>query len=278
MKGKHDRQGHQGEAASDSQRSGPPAVHNTAHSHQPDAGDAANQSRDDEASAKDRQFRKVNMVLTLIFTGVLALCTAIYVWFAGGQWQAMDASLKEIRINREMEYRAYVGAKGAVFQPIPGNPAYATVTLVSINTGRTPVRSGTTIKRKLELRNEPPPDDTVLTEAGPHSKIAYLPNIEYTTYIGALQTGVADILKAQQTLAAQGAPVPQPAAKSSPSPQGVAPSLTPPEPYSFGTGYYLYGIIDYKDIFDRPHWTKFCFYIAPRTSAFALCPTFNDSN
>jgi hypothetical protein len=206
--------------------------------------------------------------LIVIFTGVIAIATIVYSYFGYGQWTSMDKALTETQKNRELEYRAYISAKGALFQPRKDNPAWADIILITGNTGRTPVRDAK-MKRVLEHRDAPPPEETIINEAThPGSKILYVPLIDYTTSCGAVTTRVADILAN-----------PQSTPSIQPTPMPNVPSLTPPEILRFGDGWYLYGIIEYKDIFDKPHWTKFCFYLAaPGGSIFAQCPTFNDAN
>lgn len=279
MKSKHNREQQQETAGSESNRPSAPSADSETEHHRPHSRNAKRESENNEDDAQNRQFRKINMILMLVFTGALVLVNIIYAYFAGGQWTAMGDSLKETRINRELEYRAYVGAKGAVFKQRTDNPAFADVIMVSVNTGRTPVLNGAKITHLVEPRNEPPPDDTIMKDTGQTgSKIAYIPQIEYTTFMGVVPTGVADILIARAQAAANVAPAPEPTPKGSPTPATITPSLNLPEAPKFGVGYYLYGTIDYKDIFEKPHRTRFCFFIAPKTSAFSLCPTFNDSN
>src|SRR6267143_108660 len=122
MGSKQSREGEQRGAPADSDHSGAPAVNDAAQHEQPHAKRATTERQKDEDSPKDQQFRKVNMILMLVFTGALVLVNIVYAYFAGGQWQAMDDSLKEIRQNRELEYRAYIGARGASFTVRPDNP------------------------------------------------------------------------------------------------------------------------------------------------------------
>jgi len=223
----------------------------------------------------------VPSILSLMILSAIIVQAVIYHW----QWRSMQASIEETQKNRELEYRAYVGAKGALYVPRSDNPAYGNVILVSVNTGRTGVRE-LKIRKALEPRDSSPPDTTEVKDdgSGLTSKIAYLPNIEYRSYMGVIETQLADILRAQQTLAAQGistAPAPTPQKKSANEPmgnQGPVASLSVPPMPEFGKGYYLYGVIEYKDIFSKLHSTRFCFFIPPKSSEFLACPTFNDAN
>jgi hypothetical protein len=191
------------------------------------------------------------------------------------QWQAMQDSIAETQKTRELEYRAYVGAKGAVFVTRKDNPAWGDVVLVSVNTGRTPGREGK-LRPVLEHRDAPPPDDTVINQpAHAGSKIVFTPSIDFQTSAGQIPTQLADILVNQAVAPVSKPSTVQPVAKPLPAP--IA-SLNPPKGIEFGEGHYLYGIIDYVDIFDKPHSTKFCFFIAPGSSTFIQCPTFNSAN
>lgn len=215
---------------------------------------------------------KIQNWLMVIFTGLILFVTAVYSVFSYGQWDSMDRSIGEAQKSRELEYRAYVGAKGAVFTQRADNPAWGDVNLIILNSGRTPIREGK-MRRVFERRDAPPPENTLINEEiNPGSKIVFIPQIEYSHRVGAIPTGLADVLVRSNVPSPQKRPIEVPA----PSP--ILPSLTPPEMPDFGPGWYVYGIIDYKDIFDKWHITRFCFYIAPKTASFVQCPTFNDAN
>ena len=44
------------------------------------------------------------------------------------------------------------------------------------------------------------------------------------------------------------------------------------------TIYYIYGKIDYTDVFGRPHTTKFCSYVRQDLQSLVMCPTYNDAD
>jgi hypothetical protein len=278
MKDKHDRQHHQSDTASDSERHVASGAARESRGKEPNTPNATSAGHGDKDETKERQFRKRITILSIVFSGLLLVATTVYAWFAGGQWQAMDASLKEIRQNRELEYRAYIGAKGAVFQQRPDNAAWGFVVLTSVNTGRTQPKGGAYIKREVRWLNEPPKDDAAVSDVSAGSKLPYMPNIEYNTIMGQIPSHVADILaeNAKATSPSAG-PVKQPGPTPSPTPTVIA-SLIPTEAPQFGPGWYLWGYIKYFDIFDKEHTTKFCFYNRPGTTGFAICPSFNDSN
>ena len=90
MKGKHDSQQQQRGASGESHSSVAPSVDHEAQRQEPHSGNATSESESNKSDSKDRQFRKINMVLMLVFTGALVLVNIIYAYFAGGQWTAMD--------------------------------------------------------------------------------------------------------------------------------------------------------------------------------------------
>jgi hypothetical protein len=247
--------------------------------HQPERG--ANESEQDVENSPvvgtlDRVrdwLEKWGRLFQIAFAALVIIVTCIYTWYASRQWEAMQSGIKETQQNRELEYRAYVGVRGVAFQPRADNPAWGNVILVSINTGRTPGLEGK-IRQIVEKRDTPVPENTVINEPEhPGSKIVYFPSIEMQTNMGMITTNVADIIMAS--------PI-NPNAKAKPSvipiQPTVIPNLIPPIMPSSTVGYYVYGIIEYRDIFNKAHQTKFCFIGAPGTNTFGWCTTFNDAN
>jgi len=276
MPNERDRQRQQAKASSHSQRGGTGALMQSSETH-PEASNPGNRENapGNNIGYPSNPERRAQNWLLVIFTGLILIVTGVYAYFSYGQWSSMDKTIGETQKSRELEYRAYVGAKGATYHPRADNPAWGDVNLIVINSGRTPIREGK-IRRVFEVRDAPPPETTLINEdTHPASKVVYIPQIEYSHYVGAIPTQVADILA--NTPATQNAqPKQQGAPTSEASP--IVPSLNPPEMPEFGKGWYVYGIIDYKDIFEQWHSTKFCFFIAPKKSSFIQCPTFNDSN
>ncbi|MGH9816448.1 MAG: hypothetical protein ACRD6I_10260 [Candidatus Acidiferrales bacterium] len=41
--------------------------------------------------------------------------------------------------------------------------------------------------------------------------------------------------------------------------------------------FYLYGRVEYWDVFERPHWTTFCLYMANDLKSFRICDKYNDA-
>jgi hypothetical protein len=42
--------------------------------------------------------------------------------------------------------------------------------------------------------------------------------------------------------------------------------------------YYIYGMITYKDIFNKIHWTKYCYQLAPSLDRFTTCRFYNETD
>ncbi|MGD1155048.1 MAG: hypothetical protein ABSA41_04400 [Terriglobia bacterium] len=188
--------------------------------------------------------------------------------------------MDETRTNRELEYRAYVGAKAAVLVPRTDNPAWAEVVIISTNTGRTPALNGR-MRYQIEKRQNPLPEDTKLNQPDVQGgKTVYLSLVDMSTTIGLIGTTVADVLMTTQTNpTTQNAARPtKPPKQAQIVPPPATPSLTPPETLHSFVGWYAYGIIDYTDIFGRPHWTKFYFFNLPGTATWVSCPSFNDTD
>lgn len=202
---------------------------------------------------------------------VLSILTFFVLVIAVFQW-------RETQETRELEFRAYVAAKTALFVARQDNPAYGDVLLLTVNTGRTPAKNAT-LRRVLEMRDSPPPDSLIFNPSERlGSQLIYVPSLDLQTKVGSLPTGIADQLINQAGKPTSSSNVRASASPSSPNATGSTPSLVPPKSIEFGKGAYLYGIIDYKDIFDASHKTQFCFYLAAGAQDFINCPNFNYSD
>jgi hypothetical protein len=198
------------------------------------------------------------------------------------QWDVMQTSIDETRHTRELEYRAYVGAKSVILQTRTDNPAWGDVYVLCINTGRTPGVEGK-LRFNIEKRDTSLPENYSVNDAQrPGSKTIYLPNIEVAHVVGAIGTKVADVL-ASNPLDTQ-LPSNATGNKSKPKTQTsvseplIVPNLNPPPSPNLTSGWYVFGIIEYKDIFGKPHFTKFCFINTPGTASWSQCTTYNDAN
>lgn len=205
---------------------------------------------------------------------ILSVLTFAVVVFSAIQWW-------EYRNTRELEYRAYVVAKGVIFRPNAQNPAYGDIYIVCVNTGRTPALKGNIIIGDVTQRESPIPEDTVINppEKLPSQNI-FAPQLESVQLVGYIGTSEADkLLRAEQAQSTTDNT--QKRTTATPAPlTAPTPSLIPPKDMEAETKkyFYAYGMITYEDIFKRPHRTRFCFYIIPGTSEWKTCPTFNDAN
>lgn len=186
------------------------------------------------------RFFTVNTLSWLVLVAVI-LQVVIY----RKQWHAMQDTLSEMRISRELENRAWVGVKNLNFResPFGGHDILASF----VNSGNTPA-----IVRVAfvgEPREDSPPDNIKLQQA-PHegSRIALFPHVEVTNRIYTLPPGHAPV------------------------------TLQPTNP---DHAWYLYGVLEYDDAFGRHHTTKFCYRTAAETindqtiAVFRLASTHN---
>ncbi len=185
-----------------------------------------------------------------IFNIVLVLVTSTYAYITYEQMKIMNLSLDETKVSRELEYKAYVGIKDCILIKHPDNSSLADLNIKFINTGRTPGLDGK-IRVKVEARETPVPEqsDISLKDDAVISKLVLFPQVEYTNKAGTLETNEAHSLLTKQ-------------------PKVIVESRKN----------YVYGVIEYSDIFNKPHKTRFCYQNIPLTAEWNLCPTFNDAN
>jgi hypothetical protein len=234
-------------------------------------------ARQAESKNKRERFRewanKWNNVLLIVVPSVFSLLVLAAIWVQAyiyeKQWRSMQASIEETKRNRELEYRAYVVVKGAGVVPQPNLPL-GRIIVTTFNSGRTPGVGK--IKAVLRFLRDSPPEDSPVDIAEEQSRIVFGPLVDINTPVSLLPIE-------------QPSPSPLPGtehtkAKSSPSPASPAVALpadmqaAPPDRYEF----YVFGYIEYTDIFHKTHWTKFCVYNIPGTDRWTYCPTFNDAN
>lgn len=153
--------------------------------------------------------------LSLLVLVVIIVQACIYYQ----QAQSMQNTLKEMRISRELENRAWVGLQGIELKSVPGEG----IDLIGIclNAGTTP--AVITIEYKGEMLKQSPPDDANL---GPFerqgSRFAVFPNSPVRMRLATVP----------------GIPLPDTKRKES---------------------WYLYGRLMYSDVFGHPHITRFCY-------------------
>jgi len=171
--------------------------------------------------------------------GLLLLLTCVLSLL---EWRSLRNGQEELRRIQQLGERAYVVVKGAAEQPKAGDPKWDAVVVTSINTGRTPALNGQ-FEFVLEHRDTPVPEGTVMNQRdwSGHS-IVFPPSLEISTRVGMIETG-ADGNSAGAT-----------------------------------SGNYVYGLIEYDDVFKVHHWTKFCFVQAAGSEAWSRCSTFNGAD
>jgi hypothetical protein len=195
-----------------------------------------------------RSIDKLNIGLTLLFSGLVVLFTGISTYYSSKQWEAVKQSLVDARETREIENRAYVVVKGIELLRAPiklGEPNEGFVTYV--NTGSTPARnvSFRSVARFIvpPLPNPPPLENLDPERAG--SLIVAAPGVELRGSTSPFKVDedqfVTDLADGKKTM-------------------------------------FIYGVIKYTDIFDEVHETQFCGFYIPGIRSFRICPTFNDAN
>jgi|GEM_PF-1407628 len=204
-------------------------------------------------------------VFNFLVLGAILLQAYIY----EKQWNSMQASIEETKRNRELEYRAYVVVKGAGVVPQPNLPL-GRIIVTTFNSGRTPGVGK--IKAVLRFLKDSPPEDFPVDIAEEQSRIMFAPLVDINTPVSLLPIEQPSPSPSPETGHAKAKTSPSPAPPTVALPadmQGAA-----PDRYEF----YVFGYIEYIDIFQKTHWTKFCVYNVPGTDRWTYCPTFNDAN
>jgi hypothetical protein len=160
------------------------------------------------------------------------------------QWQAMQDTLKEMKISRELENRAWIGVEPVTVEKVPGGGSGMNIRAVFVNSGKSP--SIATIRYALGVLRESPPDNYQHRKfADKGSTLALFPEVKHPVSLA------------------------------------VVPEIPLPDPKNPEHAYYIWGDLDYDDIFGRHHTTKFCYRNEGTMVngkwfvALALCPTHN---
>lgn len=272
MKNKYDRRRRQDDAADDSERHSTSGGDREGGGKEPDTRNATSAGHGNEDETKERQFRKRITILSIVFSGLLLVATSIYTWFAAGQWDVMNDSLKEAKRGSELEYRAYVGVKSVRFIARPNDPATGDIIVTSFNSGRT---AGVgTIRGILRVLQESPPEDyPIPAPTTPSSKAVFSPGAEVVINLGAFPTENARP-PASSNPPTNEARSQKPTPTPIPTPTPVPTPILEEAPIMI----YILGKIEYTDSFRHPRWTKFCFRNIPGTADWKFCPTFNDTD
>jgi hypothetical protein len=205
---------------------------------------------------------------------LLLLLTCVFSFLSWLEWRSLRNAEEESRRIQQLGARAYVFVKGAAEYPKAGDPKWAAVVVTSINTGRTPALNGQ-FEYILEHRDTPVPEETVVNQRDwSGHRIVFPPSLEVTTGVGMIETDAGG-----NSGGPPKGPRKSPAAAgdaTASSIAGAAPGGVS-QPESAG-GNYVYGLIEYDDVFKVHHWTKFCFFHAPETAGWSRCSTFNASD
>ena len=157
------------------------------------------------------------------------------------EWRSLRNGQEELRRTEQAAARAYVFVKDAAEHPKPGDPKWAAVEVTAINTGRTPAVNGQ-FEFVLEYRDTPVPDGTVMNQRDwSEHRTVFPPGLEIAKDVGMIETE----------------------AEGGAKPAGAA------------SGDYVYGLVEYDDMFKVHHWTKFCFVHATGAGEWKRCETFN---
>jgi hypothetical protein len=174
----------------------------------------------------------------------IGLYTMVLMFVAIGQWWITHRQLEEMRLAREaltVDQRAWIGPIEAIIPESDSEPYGVWIS----NSGRTPGLNVVTTMSQLFI----PIDEKFVprynSPGGPYSS-------------SVIQPGMRIRVNGLGTRKAFGAN----------EERGI---LT-------GTHrMYLYGRIEYRDIFKRPRWTTFCLYMASNFKSFEACETYNDA-
>jgi hypothetical protein len=144
-----------------------------------------------------------------------------------GQLNAMQETLGEMRISRELENRAWIGVSELEIMDAKNDKKAVDIIATFVNSGNSP--AVVTIDYFLQTREESPPDDIdvePLKEKDKGSRIAFFPHTERKVELHRFNGGLP----------------------LSPNPKNSAHTL------------YIWGILTYEDIFGHKHTTRFCYY------------------
>jgi len=129
-----------------------------------------------------------------------------------------------------------------------------------------------TIRTNLEARETPIGDDVNYNNNDVfRSKLVLFPQIDMQTIV-ATQT-----VDEPPTLPATPSAVPNTANKAQVTAQAT-PNAAPVKIIVQTKKFYVYGLIEYDDVFGRHHETKFCYVNTPGAREWANCDKYNDAN
>ncbi|HEV2863055.1 MAG TPA: hypothetical protein VGX48_18715 [Pyrinomonadaceae bacterium] len=190
------------------------------------------------------QIDKLNIVLTLIFSGAVAIFTAFSTYYSSKQWQAVMESLKDAKETREIENRAWVIVTGAQMAKEMKVGEMPIVNFIMANKGNTPARNAR-ITSEVQIRDSPVPDGASVTVRGSMSAATIAPDAEVATF------APSNVVLDESTFAA----------------------------VSKGQKHlYAWGVLQYEDIFGKAHVTSYCVVYQAYSTHFAPCENNNSMN
>lgn len=210
-----------------------------------------------------RRIDKLNIALTLLFSGVVAVFTGISTYYSSKQWEGVRESIADARETREIENRAYVTAKTIKIRKYPENPRVAQIDVTFVNTGQTPALRTVTYATVLSWKRSVPfPEKPYYpTPEGMPSTPTLASQGEVTISAGPLRMGDN---------------IPTEGLEELPRPIGFPRNFEGPAlELKDDEEILVYGFAQYKDIFGRTRLTKYCFVTFPNTWSFRVCETHN---
>jgi hypothetical protein len=161
---------------------------------------------------------------TNLFNLMVAFAVIAQVIIYRQQWHVMQEGLKETRISREIENAAFVGVKDHLIESPPLHIGSNKIDIGLVNSGRTPAFNVTTIQ------------DQSISPIGPVQFIPTLPvsvaMVPGTILSPTVSTGVAFFVSLTEEQVT---------------------AITERKLFL-----YVWGIVNYADIFGHKHWTRFC--------------------
>lgn len=194
-------------------------------SHKPQTTQGAVERQPNQEAAKPyRRIDKLNIILTLLFSGVVAIFAGISTYYSSKQWEGIKQSLADARATRNLENRAWVVFKETQNKEPISKTQPTTITVILQNMGATPAVNA---RVEVTMKYAPQEPETFVTPPDETMRGRYVlpPGKEFPVYV-------------------------------------KLPALTDEDYFLLTHGgykYYLWGIVEYEDIFNETHRTRFCY-------------------
>lgn len=181
--------------------------------------------------------------MPIILNFLILVVIAGHAFYFQVQWDAMKAALKETRISRELENAAFVGIKsGKLDEPLHVGTSQK-ITIIILDSSRTPAFN-LNVQQDWALRASEPPDLTPRPMDQPARKGTVTPGVDSAIHFWIPNLTAQDV-----------------------------DDIT-----NFRKFIYVFGKIEYDDIFGNHHWTNFCLQQHPTTQDMDVCVNGNDSD